>query len=533
METPGLQETAQLANVFSSFLGELMRAGIEGTGLLFRGAGGLVKGSYALIMLAKREHEQNRRDPSIFRKGSYSMTDMIKVCSQKNVKMQLMRIRNDSGTIEVFEKFARKNKLAYSIMPDLNVHDEYIEVMYPSTQAVQYKSFMNNINKMQAFSISMDDYINNATPDKQQEMQTMIDNLTEEEKKLLNSSETIDNNEKSIVEVSDIPDTYDQELNISGQQLIKKNEDGIAVVALTDDNNKECCLRVAADAVTPMEYGYRVKLNGTEQVTYTSSVDIALHKDDIARETNSSYVVSVPNTNGETFIAFDKRNCKIAGDEITVSINSAERYLLLNKDYQISGESTGTEVYKGHFDSKLISADTIGRYNANYQKQNRLNVPQPEQPQEDMQQMKDEQKEGQVQTDSIQPQIEEMAESERTLPRIIVEVDRERMTDSDVGVKSVNTSQGTVQINQSSMLDSRDRYGNPRTFMLLNTDDTFTIRDKNAQERRISGSELAAIVRDDRLKAYTLQRQAKQKIISTAKTLDEVRSSAVNMQKRR
>ena len=150
-----------------------------------------------------------------------------------------------------------------------------------------------------------------------------------------------------------------------------------------------------------------------------------------------------------------------------------------------------------------------------------------------MQQMKVEQKEGQVQTDSIQPQIEEKAESERTLPRIIVEVDRERMTDSDVGVKSVNTSQGTVRINQSSMLDSRDRYGNPRTFMLLNTDDTFTIRDKNEQERRISGSELAAIVRDDRLQAYTLQRQAQKKIISTAKTLDEVRSSAVNMQKRR
>lgn len=206
---------------------------------------------------------------------------------------------------------------------------------------------------------------------------------------------------------------------------------------------------------------------------------------------------------------------------------------MLNKDYQIRGESTGTEVYNGHFDSKLISADTIGRYNANYQKLNRITVPQPEQLQEDMQQMKVEQKEGQVQTDSIQPQIEEKAESERTLPRIIVEVDRERMTDSDVGVKSVNTSQGTVRINQSSMLDSRDRYGNPRTFMLLNTDDTFTIRDKNEQERRISGSELAAIVRDDRLQAYTLQRQAQKKIISTAKTLDEVRSSAVNMQKRR
>ncbi len=73
----------------------------------------------------------------------------------------------------------------------------------------------------------------------------------------------------------------------------------------------------------------------------------------------------------------------------------------------------------------------------------------PEQPQEDMQQMQNEQKEGQVQTDSIHPQIEEKAESERTLPRIIVEVDRERMTDSDVGVKSVNTSQGTVHINQS------------------------------------------------------------------------------------
>ncbi len=258
METPGLQETVQLANVFSSFLGEMMRAGIEGTGLLFRGAGGLVKGSYALIMLAKREHEQNRRDPSIFRKGSYSMTDMIKVCSQKNVKMQLMRIRNDSGTIEEFEKFARKNKLAYSIMPDLNVHDEYIEVMYPSTQAVQYQSFMNNINKRQAFSISMDDYINNATPDKHQEIQTMINNLSEEEKKLLNSSETIDNSEKSTVEVSNVPDTYDQELNISGQQLIKKNEDGIAVIALTDDNNKEFCLSVSSDAVTPTEYGYNV-----------------------------------------------------------------------------------------------------------------------------------------------------------------------------------------------------------------------------------------------------------------------------------
>lgn len=68
---------------------------------------------------------------------------------------------------------------------------------------------------------------------------------------------------------------------------------------------------------------------------------------------------------------------------------------------------------------------------------------------------------------------------------------------------------------------------------LLNTDDTFTIRDKNAQERHISGSELASIVRDDRLKAYTLQRQTQEKVISTAKTLDEVRSSSVNMQKRR
>ena len=136
---------------------------------------------------------------------------------------------------------------------------------------------------------------------------------------------------------------------------------------------------------------------------------------------------------------------------------------------------------------------------------------QPEQPQEDMQQMQNEQKEGQVQTDSIHPQIEEKAESERTLPRIIVEVDRERMTDSDVGVKSVNTSQGTVHINQKACLIQETDMVIREHLSLLNTDDTFTIRDKNAQERHISGSELASIVRDDRLKAYTLQRQTQEK----------------------
>ena len=501
MEAPGLQETVQLASVFSSFLGEMMKTGVEGAGLLFRGTAGIVKGSYALIMLAKREHEQNQRDPSNFRRGSYTMADMIKVCSKKNVNMQLMRIRNDSRTIEEFEKYARENKLAYSIMPDLNMHDEYIEVMYPSTQAVQYQSFINNINKKQAFNISMDDYINNATPDKQQEMQTIIDNLSEEEKRLVNNSvKRVEDGNLADAELLNVPDTYDTKINISGQQLIKKNEDGLAVIALTDDNNMECYLKVPESAITQEEFGFKVKLNGTEQLEYPDAADIILNNNDILRETNAAYIVSLPNTNGEAFIALDKRNCKLSGSKITVPISPSERYPLLNKNYQFSGELTGKEVYRGHFDSRLTSADTIERYNVNYQNLNRLNVPQPLKTKADKK--------------TITQPKNKMDNPAQMPGHIVVEVDQRCIEQYFVGKqRKVTTSQGIVKIDQSCFLDSRDQNGNQRTFIRLNAGDTFIMQDnKNGnREYRISGADFASIVRNDRLRSYTFREHVQTK----------------------
>lgn len=462
METPGLQETVQLAIVFANFLGETMKVGMEGIGLLFGGGAGIAKGSYALLLMAKREHDQHLKDQSRFRKGSYSMNRMIKVCSQKNVNPLIMRIRNDETTIAEFERYAHDNKLAYSIMPDLNTHDEYIEIMYPDTQAIQYTNFMKNINRKAAFSITLDEYLNNASPDKQQEMQSIIDNLSEEEKKLINpSTEKIDNKSEQSVQ-----DTYDAQIVISDQQLLKK-ENGMATIAVMDDNNKECIVTVPETAVSRGNFGYSVKLNGSEQLSYVSSTQIILDKSAIVRETNSSYVFVVPNTNGELYTAFDKRNCSLEGNNITVSINETGRYQILDKHFNFSHEIVGKELYKGHFDKQLVSSNIIKKFSENYQKFNKILIP------------------------GSQP-----TQGQRSSQFLFVEVRPDMIKDIPGTQKStLITSKGEMSVNKSNIILSRDRQGNKHAFIKLPAAGSSTIHGQG-----MTNMEAASLLRIERSK---------------------------------
>lgn len=297
METPGLGETVQMASVLSNFVGELLKLGVDGASLAFRGVGGISRGAYALLTLAIREHEKNLKDPTQFRQGDYGMTKMIQMCSTKNIKPLIMRIKNDPETIEQFEKYAKQGKLAYSIIPDLNTQDEYIEIMYPETQAVQYQNFMNKVNKQHAFSITFDDYLGNATPDKEYEMKQIIDSLTAEEKDIIKSAE-----DKAVITGDkDVPDA-DITGGIEALQRIPKTE--------------------------------------------------------VERETYRQYVIKLPNTK-DKYVAIEKANCTDSGDIIEFKINPGERYQVFDKNMNFTGEITGDMLYEQHFkDLSAINVNT-------------------------------------------------------------------------------------------------------------------------------------------------------------------------------
>ena len=356
MDTPGLGETVQMASVLTNLIGELGKIGMDGAGLVFRGVGGITKGAYVLLQLAIREREKYMRDPTRFRRGDYGMTQMIQMCAAKNIKPQIMRIRNDAQTIKAFEEYARQNKIAYAILPDLNTKDEYIEIMYPSSQSMQYQNFINNINKQHAFSISFDDYLKNATQDKQQEMQQIIENLSSEEKELINNvDKKINGNEASAVN----KETRNTNMQLSSKANIERETSSQYVVKLpaTTDNfvaiDKKNCKTTDGLIEFNINPAERYQIFDADMNFIDEMSGAELYEDHFSKEPESPVISPttdkqdiifeispemIKETNGEFVlrtsvgdVAID-RNCKLIS-----SRNGTEKiFVRLEKDSQIN-----------------------------------------------------------------------------------------------------------------------------------------------------------------------------------------------------
>jgi hypothetical protein len=310
--------------------------------------------------------------------------------------------------------------------------------------------------------------------EKEMDIRKIIDNLSEEEKKLINDSANKAVKADKEQEEIQVHETY---IDISDAQIISKDDKTIKV-ALLDNAGRDCILTVDAAAANKTDYGYRINLNHKEPLEYTTMTEIRINKNDVARETSGQIITGIPNTNGEKYVGIDKRNCVFSDDEIVYNLNKSEKYIVLDRNFNFVKELDGESIYKGHFDKKMIQSEDIVKYNTNYHKVNEINlkVPQP-------QEVKN------LQSDFI-----------------VFEIPASMISISGIDQLAIKMADDTVAVDKSDIL-MVEHEGQQKYFMKVSKDKTY----QTAANARVSATQLIQYIRSDTCKTKETAVETKEK----------------------
>ena len=172
---------------------EIIKVAFEGTEMFYRLAGASIKDALKLLKLiftagpqALRWHNESK-ERSIRKKITKKEYDTIKNKSKVykgsiDFKKFMKRYSAEERTIinipdsssKVFDNYAEKYNLVYTVLPDLNMQDNQFQIMVPISQQDIYKSI---IEKLSAEEMA-------ANLKRQNELQKEIDNLKKQRAKM-------------------------------------------------------------------------------------------------------------------------------------------------------------------------------------------------------------------------------------------------------------------------------------------------------------------------------------------------------------
>ena len=138
---------------------EAVRVMMQGTEIFLRLTGHATgwtidRVARAAVLLA--HHMEKKK--SEMKKGEISFRDLI---TRSNGGVNMMQIENDH--FEDFEAYAKKMGLSYSIMPDINKSDIYMEIAFPEDQGEAFRYFISQ-NPEYAKNYTYGEYFDNANP---------------------------------------------------------------------------------------------------------------------------------------------------------------------------------------------------------------------------------------------------------------------------------------------------------------------------------------------------------------------------------
>ena len=220
---------------------EAMRVMLQGAEIFLRVSGGVVNWSVdkiAKVTALLVRHCQKKK--SEMKEGEINFKDLI----AKGGSVGMMQIEYEH--FDVFEKYAKDMGLSYSIMPDINKQDIYLEVAYPENQGEAFRYFISQHPDVSK-SYTYGEYFDNANP---VDMEAEIRGLGREAVQFAEE-----------LKAKEMQETISVPLDTS---LMKKSAyDGWMLLAVPNTENEY--IRIANDQLTERDGTYMMRLapNGT------------------------------------------------------------------------------------------------------------------------------------------------------------------------------------------------------------------------------------------------------------------------------
>ena len=224
-EIPGLHEGVEAVHVM-----------FQGTEMFIKLAGGFA--NWTIEKLAKLtallyHHMQKKK--SEMKEGEVNFKDLV---TKNKSGINIMQIEYEH--LEEFLIYAKEMGLSYSIMPDINKQDEYLEIAFPEYQGEAFRYFISqhpDFSKTYTYG----EYFDNANPT------DMAEELKGLEKEIMQYAQSLKDKEKQMDKIKEeniINESKDKSedenilINIDTSLLFKSKEKNKIMVAIPNTNDE-------------------------------------------------------------------------------------------------------------------------------------------------------------------------------------------------------------------------------------------------------------------------------------------------------
>ena len=266
---------------------EAIRVLMQGTEIFLRLSGhaaGWTVDRIARAVVLLAHHMEKKK--SEMKEGEVNFRDLI---TKDNKGVSMMQIENDH--FDDFKKYAKDMGLSYSIMPDINKSDIYMEIAFPEEQGEAFRYFISQ-NPQFAKNYTYGEYFDNANP---VDMEKEIKGFGKE---AVQFAAELKEKEKQVAETIPLPlDTSLLEnSSIEGQKL------------LAVPNTEDCYIRIPDTEITEKDGMYLLHLAPDEPYQLYDHTETVLEKDgEQMTITGAEYASAFANMDRNTEINLKKR----------------------------------------------------------------------------------------------------------------------------------------------------------------------------------------------------------------------------------
>ena len=224
-----------------------LHEGVEAVHVMFQGTEMFIKlaGSFAnwtiekLAKLAALLYHHMQKKKSEMKEGEVNFKDLV---TKNKSGINIMQIEYEH--LDEFLKFAKEMGVSYSIMPDINKQDEYLEIAFPEYQGEAFRYFISQ-HPDYSKTYTYGEYFDNANPTDmaeelkglEKEVMQYITSIKEKEQNNIKDDFAKDSEKENIINDTEIKSEDNIRINIDTSLLFRSKEKNqiMAAVPNTED----------------------------------------------------------------------------------------------------------------------------------------------------------------------------------------------------------------------------------------------------------------------------------------------------------